>query len=45
MGNRRDEIKLGDKIDVVGTISINEFGRDKTVQIILKDFKKVVESK
>lgn len=41
-GHRRDELKLGDKIDVVGNLSINDFGRDKTVQIILKDFKKVV---
>ena len=45
LGNRRDELKLGDRIDVVGTININEFGREKTVQIILKDFKKVVESR
>ena len=41
-GNRRDELKLGDKIDVVGNLAINDFGREKTVQIILKDFKKVV---
>lgn len=41
-GHRRDELKLGDKIDVVGSLSINDFGRDKSVQIILKDFKKVV---
>lgn len=41
-GNRRDELKLGDKIDVVGNLAINDFGREKAVQIILKDFKKVV---
>lgn len=41
LGNRRDELKLGDKIDVVGTINVNEFGRDRALQIILKDFKKV----
>ena len=41
-GNRRDELKLGDKIDVVGNLAINDFGREKTVQIILKDFKRVV---
>lgn len=45
LGNRRDELKLGDRIDVVGTLSINDFGRKKTVQIILKDFKKVIDSK
>ena len=39
-GNRRDELKLGDLVDVVGNIGINDFSRDKSVQIILKDFKK-----
>ena len=41
-GNRRDELKLGDKIDVIGNLAINDFGKEKTVQIILKDFKKVI---
>ena len=45
LGSRRDEIKLGDRIDVVGTVGVNDFCREKTIQIILKDFKKVVESK
>ncbi len=40
LGNRRDELKLGDRIDVVGTVSINDFSKEKAVQIILKDFKK-----
>ncbi len=44
-GDRRDELRLGDRIDVVGTINVNEFGREKTIQIILKDFKKVVDLK
>jgi len=45
LGNRRDELKLGDRIDVVGTLSINDFGKQKKVQIILKDFKRVIDSK
>jgi len=45
LGYRRDELKLGDKIDVVGTININEFNGNKYVQILLKDFKKVVDNK
>lgn len=45
LGHRRDELRLGDKIDVVGTININEFGRAKNIQIMLKDFKKVIDSK
>lgn len=45
MGNRRDELRLGDKIDVVGTININEFNGNKQIQILLKDFKKVIDSK
>lgn len=45
LGSRRDELKLGDRIDVVGTINVNDFCREKTVQIILKDFKKVIEAR
>lgn len=45
MGNRRDELRLGDKIDLVGTININEFNGKKQIQILLKDFKKVIDSK
>ena len=44
-GYRRDELKLGDRIDVVGTIGLNEFRNQKNIQIVLKDFKKVLESK
>ena len=44
-GARRDELKLGDKIDIVGTIGINEFRNQKNIQFILKDFKKVLDSK
>lgn len=39
LGERQDEIKVGDKIDVVGNLSINEYNNSKSVQMILKDFK------
>ena len=45
LGARRDELKLGDKIDIVGTIGINEFRNQKNIQVILKDFKKVLDGK
>ncbi|MDD4375810.1 MAG: DHHA1 domain-containing protein [Clostridia bacterium] len=41
-GNRRDELRLGDHIDVVGTININEYSRENKEQMILKDFKKII---
>lgn len=40
-GERRDEVKLSDKIDIVGNIMLNTFRDMNTVQFILKDFKKV----
>ncbi len=43
MGNRRDEIRIGDKIDIVGTIELNTYNTPKTIQFILQDFKKSVE--
>lgn len=43
MGNRRDEIRIGDKIDIVGTIELNTYNTPKTIQFVLQDFKKSVE--
>lgn len=42
MGDRRDEIRIGDKIDVVGSIELNAFNTPKTIQIVLQDFKKSI---
>ena len=42
MGDRRDEIRIGDKIDVVGSIELNTFNIPKTIQIVLQDFKKSI---
>ena len=39
-GNRRDEVTLGDKIDVAVNISLNEFQGRKSIQFLMSDFKK-----
>lgn len=41
-GNRRDEIKIGDKIDVVCSVDINTYNTPKTIELIIQDFKKSV---
>ncbi len=41
-GDRRDELKLGDKIDVLCNVDINTYTTPKTIQLILQDFKKSV---
>ena len=42
MGSRRDEIRIGDKIDIVGSVELNSYNTPKTIQIVLQDFKKSV---
>lgn len=39
-GNRRDEVTVGDKIDVAVNISLNEFLGRKSLQFMMLDFKK-----
>ena len=39
-GDRRDEIKIGDKIDVICTVSVNTYNTPKTIELIIQDFKK-----
>ena len=41
-GDRRDEIQIGDKIDVVCNVEINSYNTPKTIQLIVQDFKKSV---
>ncbi|MBQ8044505.1 MAG: single-stranded-DNA-specific exonuclease RecJ [Clostridia bacterium] len=41
-GDRRDEVKLSDKIDVVLTMSLNEFMGYKNIQFLVVDFKKSI---
>lgn len=42
LGNRRDEIKLGDYIDIVGYLNVNRYNGAKTLQIVVKEFKKSI---
>lgn len=41
-GDRRDELVIGDKIDIVANISINTFTSPKTIQFMVKDFRKII---
>lgn len=41
-GNRRDEIRLGDKIDVLCNVDVNTYTTPRTIQLVLQDFKKSV---
>lgn len=38
MGDRRDEIVIGEKLDVVCQVDVNEFNGKKTIQLLLEDF-------
>lgn len=40
MGDRRDEILIGEKIDIVCQVDVNDFNGKKTIQLLLEDFKK-----
>jgi single-stranded-DNA-specific exonuclease len=40
MGHLTNEYRLGDKIDVAGSLEINSFNNRETVQINLKDIRK-----
>ena len=42
LGTRRDEIRIGDKIDVVANVELNSYNTPKTIQLIIQDFKKSV---
>ena len=41
-GDRRDEVSIGDKIDVVTQVDINSYNGRKTIQFIIQDFKKSI---
>ena len=42
MGNLANEYRLFDKVDVVGTLEINEFNGRRDIQINLKDIRKSI---
>ena len=41
-GERRDEIRIGYKVDVVCNVELNTYNTPKTIQSIVQDFKKSV---
>lgn len=41
-GEKRDAITIGDKIDVVCEVELNEYNGKRTIQLILQDFKKSI---
>ena len=41
-GTRRDEVKIGDKIDAVFNMGINEFMGYTNIQLLMIDFKKSI---
>ncbi|MBR1884095.1 MAG: single-stranded-DNA-specific exonuclease RecJ [Clostridia bacterium] len=42
IGDRRDELVIGDKVDIVANIAINTYTSPKTIQFMIKDFRKVI---
>ena len=42
IGNLVNEYRLGDKVDVVGCLEINEFNGKKMIQINMKDIRKSI---
>ncbi len=42
IGNLVNEYRLGDKVDVVGCLEINEFNGKRTIQINIKDIRKSI---
>ena len=43
LGHLTEEYRIGDKVDVVGTLEINKFNGEENIQILLKDMMKSVE--
>lgn len=41
-GNRRDEITIGDKVDIACNVTVNEFMNQRKIQFIILDFKKSI---
>ena len=42
MGNIAEQYLIGDRVDVVGSLEINEFGDNENIQINLKDIRKTI---
>lgn len=42
-GDKRDELRIGDKINVVCNVEINTYNNKRTIQLVIQDLKKAVE--
>ena len=42
MGEVADKYLIGDKVDIVGSLEINQFGENKNIQVNLKDLRKAI---
>ena len=40
MGSLAENYRMGDKVDVVGSLEVNEFNGNEQIQINLKDLRK-----
>ena len=45
MGNLSEEYQLGDKVDIVGTLEINEYNNNEYLQINMKDIMRTYKNK
>jgi len=43
MGDRRDSIRIGNRVDIIGAVELNTFNNPPTIQFVLQDLKKSVE--
>ena len=43
LGDLVDKYQIGDKLDVVGNLEVNEFNNIKRIQINIKDIRKSIE--
>lgn len=44
MGSLVNDYRIGDKVDIVGTLEINAFNGEESLQIVLKDIMKSIEN-
>ena len=42
MGEVADQYLIGDKVDIVGSLEINQFGGNENIQVNLKDLRKTI---
>ena len=42
MGEVVDKYLIGDKVDIVGSLEVNQFGGNENIQVNLKDLRKTI---